>query len=53
VGLWERLPLKFHTRRLAAPHRRKASTADGEEAFDSGEAPRNNRIGFLKRLFAR
>ena len=53
VGLWERLPLKFRARRLTAPHRRKASTADGEEALDSGEAPRNGRISFLKRLFAR
>jgi protein-tyrosine phosphatase len=53
VGLWERTPLKFCARRLAASHLRKASAADGEEVRDSGEAPRSDRIGFLKRLFAR
>jgi protein-tyrosine phosphatase len=53
VGLWERIPMKFRARRLAAPHLRKAPAEAGEEALNSGEAPRNDRIGFLKRLFAR
>jgi protein-tyrosine phosphatase len=54
LGLWERIPLKFRARRLAAPHLRKASAEAGEEALNSSdEAPSSSRVGFLKRLFAR
>jgi protein-tyrosine phosphatase len=47
VGLWERAPLKFHTRKFApTPRKNESSDADAD-------SPRGRKTGFLKRLFAR
>jgi protein-tyrosine phosphatase len=47
VGLWERVPLKFHAKRFSEASRKN-------EPQESGNAPaKATRPGFLKRLFAR
>jgi protein-tyrosine phosphatase len=43
LGLWERVPMKFHARKFAGPPRRDA----GNDAAGSGKG------GFFKRLFGR
>jgi protein-tyrosine phosphatase len=45
VGLWERVPLKFHAKKFAAPRGREAG-------FGSG-APGSGKAGFFKRFFGR
>jgi protein-tyrosine phosphatase len=47
VGLWERVPLKFHAKRHAAVPRKTEPNEPGHET------PKSARSGFLKRLFAR
>jgi protein-tyrosine phosphatase len=47
VGLWERVPLKFHAKKFAAPPSRNAYADPGNEA------PKACKASFLKRLFAR
>jgi len=44
VGLWDRVPLKFHAKKFAGPSENGASAENG------GEAPK---AGFFKRLFSR
>jgi protein-tyrosine phosphatase len=44
VGLWDRVPLKFHAKKFAVPHRINASEDSGDEV---------RKAGFLKRLFRR
>jgi protein-tyrosine phosphatase len=47
VGLWDRSPMKFHTRKFASSPRKS-------EASDAGNNhSKAARLGFLKRLFAR
>ncbi len=47
VGLWERVPLKFHAKRFSPAPR-------NNESKEPADAPANaTRPGFLKRLFAR
>ena len=54
LGLWERIPLKFRAKRLAAPRPRKAFGEPGDAAPGSDdESLRSSRVGFLKRIFAR
>jgi protein-tyrosine phosphatase len=45
LGLWERVPLKFHAKRFAGPPRRDAETGNDAPGFGKG--------GFFKRLFGR
>lgn len=45
VGLWERIPLKFHANRFAAPPSRDASSRN--------DAPGSGKSGFFKRIFGR
>ena len=47
VGLWDRVPMKFHTKRFAASPRKNDSKDPGNEPAKTA------RPGFLKRLFAR
>jgi hypothetical protein len=47
MGLWERVPLKFHAKRFAASHRKSEPKEPGNEA------PSATKPGLLKRLFAR
>jgi hypothetical protein len=44
LGLWERVPLKFHAKRFAGPPRRDGAGND---------APGSGKGGFFKRLFGR
>jgi protein-tyrosine phosphatase len=49
VGLWDGVPLKFHTKKFAALRRyRKASTRDS-----GGDPSKTGLAGFFNRLFAR
>lgn len=47
VGLWDRVPLKFHAKRFAPATRKNEVTEPGSDH------PKAVRPGFLKRLFAR
>jgi len=47
VGLWDRVPLKFHARRIASAHKKNDTKEPGDNP------PKNAKSGFLKRLFAR
>jgi protein-tyrosine phosphatase len=47
VGLWDRVPLKFHAKRHAAASRKSDSREPGDDP------PKTAKPGFLKRLFAR
>jgi protein-tyrosine phosphatase len=47
VGLWDRVPLRFHAKKLAAASRKSDSKKPGDNP------PTATKSGFLKRLFAR
>jgi len=47
IGLWERVPLKFHAKRYAAASRKY------NHKEPKNESPKAPKTGFLKRLFAR
>jgi len=47
IGLWDRVPLKFHARKNATTSRKNDSKEPGDNA------PKTAKPGFLKRLFAR
>jgi protein-tyrosine phosphatase len=47
VGLWDRVPLKFHAKKFTGPSNRNASSDPGNDT------PKVRKPGFLKRLFAR
>jgi hypothetical protein len=47
VGLWERVPMKFHAKRFAAPPRKSPLFESGSDAHKAGQR------GFFKTLFGR
>jgi hypothetical protein len=47
MGLWDRVPLRFHAKRFAAATRKYNQKEPGNEP------PEIHKSGFLKRLFAR
>jgi protein-tyrosine phosphatase len=47
VGLWERVPLKFSAKKFNNPPQKEGASQG------SGDSPRGDMAGFLKRLFAR
>jgi protein-tyrosine phosphatase len=47
LGLWERVPMKFHAKKFAAP------PARGAYADPSGDAPNSAKPSLFKRLFGR